>query len=136
VDKLLEIIERHMVLTLMRSDHREEMSRIYNNSVNAAKACQQIRKIFKGEEIMTDQHSQQPQQEFVASNANQYHQHPFQPPQMQQQQYNPNQYIQQESRPNEQLLGEFDAIMNELSQLSNIIMSVQRKLYGICMKLK
>ena len=49
MDKLIELIEKQMVLTLMKNQNSEDMQAIYNNSVNAAKACQQIRNIFKGE---------------------------------------------------------------------------------------
>ena len=155
VDKLIELIEKHMVLSLMRSDHREEMGRIYNNSINAARACQQIRRIFRGEEIMTEQSQSQqqpqpqPQQqqqqqpqipqipEFVQSGG-----YTFIPqPQQQYQQYAPQQhqqYAPQQYYPNcnSTLTGELDSILADLSQLSNLVMGIQRKIYEMRLKLK
>jgi len=50
IDKVIELIEKQMVLTLMKNQNSTTMSEIYENSVNAAKACKQIREIFSGKE--------------------------------------------------------------------------------------
>jgi hypothetical protein len=50
IDKVIELIEKQMVLTLMKNQNSTTMGEIYENSVNAAKACKQIREIFSGKE--------------------------------------------------------------------------------------
>jgi len=55
IDKVIELIEKQMVLTLMKNQNSTTMSEIYENSVNAAKACKQIREIFSGKDNSNSQ---------------------------------------------------------------------------------
>ena len=48
-ERFSELIEKQMVLTLMRQDKSTDLQMVYKNSVMAAKACKEIRKIFDDE---------------------------------------------------------------------------------------
>jgi hypothetical protein len=85
IDRVIELIEKQMVLTLMKNQHGTTMDEIYENSINAAKACKQIRDIFR------DNGEQSPQQPTSTSEDKSMNQQfdPFRPIQRPDEQYAP-----------------------------------------------